>query len=155
MLEFEDVSDPEHGAVFDLTALVSELMNRGDRFSSNIGVDVRATRNYGPDRESKPFDMEVGFDGYNGGEFVHGASHIADVVNITLPDGERVLAFKRTAKRLAKKAEEATRCAQTAKLEQVANVRAQHPIARVTETPMLPDVAAALDETSTPQPAAV
>lgn len=121
--------DPDSGEVFDLTALVQEM--QGQRYSAHVDVKVSAEKTYaGPDKPA--VKLSVSFGGY-AGEFVYGATHLDDVVNAALPDGERVAALKKKAKRLRKKAEDVDRDAMTAKLIQVAGVRHQHPIARVKE----------------------
>lgn len=122
--------DPASGEVFDLTALAAELLPNSIG-STSLEVSVRAEKTYaGPDKP--PMELFVSFGGY-AGEFVHGATHLEDVVNSALPDGERVTAIKKKAKRLRKRAQDLDRDAMVAKLTQVAGVRHQHPIARVKE----------------------
>jgi hypothetical protein len=114
--------DSDSGEVFDLTALVTEMLPRSS-YSARLTVEVEATKTYaGPDKPA--MQLQVSFGGY-AGEFVHGATH--------LPDGERVSALKKKAKRLRKKAEDVDRDAMTAKLIQVSEIRHQHPIARIKE----------------------
>lgn len=130
---------PDSGDVFDLTALVAEMLPRAI-WSASISVDVQASKNYSPD-PAKPAapDLEISFGGNAGGEYVCGATHLDDVVNAALPDGERVVAIRNKSKRLRKKADELDMDAMRAKLEQVAGVRAQFPIARVSQQmPSLP-----------------
>jgi hypothetical protein len=126
--------DSDSGEVFDLTALVTEMQSKGV-YSASISLDVRAERTYaGPDKPA--VKLTVSWGGY-AGEYVHGATHVEDVVNSALPDGERVKGLRTKAKRLRKKAEQVDQDATVAKLIQVAGVRSQHPIARVTEAPNL------------------
>jgi hypothetical protein len=126
--------DSDSGEVFDLTALVAEMQSKGV-YSASISLDVRAERTYaGPDKPA--VKLMVSWGGY-AGEFVHGATYVEDVVNSALPDGERVKSLRTKAKRLRKKAEQVDQDAMVAKLIQVADVRSQHPIARVTEAPNL------------------
>jgi hypothetical protein len=123
--------DPESGEVFDLTALVTEMLSHAN-YSARLTVEVEARKTYfGPDKP--PMELQVSFGGY-AGEFVHGATHLDDVVNSALPDGERVSALKKKAKRLRKKAEDVDRDAMAPKLVQVSGIRHQHPIARVSAT---------------------
>src|SRR5689334_2980082 len=129
--------DPDSGEVFDLTALAQEMQE--GRYSADVDIKVKAERTYaGPDKPAvKSF---VSFGGY-AGEFVYGATHLDDVVNAALPDGERVRGLRTKAKRLRKKAEQADHDAMVAKLIQVGEVRHQHPIARVKEGPDLLEAA--------------
>jgi len=123
--------DPDSGEVFDLTALVTEMLPQAS-YSARLTVEVEATKTYaGPDRPA--MQLQVSFGGY-AGQYVFGATHLDDVVNSALPDGERVQALKKKAKRLRKKAEDIDRDAMTAKLIQVSEIRHQHPIARVNAT---------------------
>ena len=123
--------DPESGEVFDLTALAEEMRGKADGYSASVSLDVRAEKTYaGPDRPAVA--LMISWGGY-AGEFIHGATHLDDVVNSALPDGERVTALKKKAKRLRKKAEDVDRDAMVAKLVQVGEIRHQHPIARVKE----------------------
>lgn len=132
MLEYGP-DDPANGEVFDLTALCSE-MARGALYSAHIGLRVRADRTYLP-APAPHHDLSISFDG-NAGNWVHGATHLDDVVNAAMPDGERVQAIKAKAARCSKKAEDLARDAMAAKLEQVAAIRHQHPIARVESAPI-------------------
>jgi hypothetical protein len=130
--------DPDSGEVFDLTALAQEMQE--GRYSADVNIKVKAEKTYaGPDKPA--VKMSVSFGGYAGGEFVYGATHLDDVVNSALPDGERVATLKKKAKRLRKQAEDVDRDAMVAKLTQVAGVRHQNPIARVTEGPDLLEAA--------------
>ena len=143
MLQYE-AGNPDNGEIFDLTALVEEMRQRGGAsscYSARIGLDVRAERAYtanGPAAE-----MFVHWNGdVSGGEWVHGAEHPADVVNASLPDGERVQRFRRSISRAEKRIYKLKHDAMVAKLEQVAAVRHQHPIARVTSiVPVLSETA--------------
>lgn len=130
--------DPDSGEVFDLTALAQEMQARAG-YSGSVSLDVRAEKTYaGPDKPAVA--LMISWGGY-AGEFVSGATHIEDVVNSALPDGERVASLKKKAKRLRKKAQEVDHDAMVAKLIQVADVRSQHPIARVKEGPDLLEAA--------------
>jgi hypothetical protein len=132
--------DPNSGEVFDLTALAEEMRQKAG-YSASVSLDVRAERTYaGPGIDKPAVALMIAWGGY-AGEFVHGATHIEDVVNSALPDGERVKGLRTKAKRLRKKAEEVDRDAMVAKLIQVGEVRSQHPIARVKEGPDLLEAA--------------
>jgi hypothetical protein len=132
-----------NGEVFDLTALVAEMLLQA-AWGANLEISVGAK--YETDYSVQPFAQTVkttiSFSGRAGGESVYGASHLDDVVNAAMPDGERVKAIKRRAKRLSDKAEELRSDAMAAKLQQVAAIRHQHPIARFSEPlPQLPTAA--------------
>ncbi len=122
--------NPNSGEVFDLTALVAEMLPRSI-YSAGIGLNVEATKRYPSDPEN-PLRLSISWSGH-AGESVYGATHVEDVVNSALPDGERVKGLRTKAKRLRKKADEVDRDAMVAKLVQVSEVRHQHPIARVSE----------------------
>lgn len=132
MLEYGP-DDPANGEVFDLTALCSE-MALGARYSASLGVRIEAQRTYRPPPDVH-HELSISFSG-DAGNWVHGATHLDDVVNAAMPDGERVQAIKAKAARCSKKAEDLTRDAMAAKLEQVAAIRHQHPIARVESAPI-------------------
>jgi hypothetical protein len=126
--------DPNSGEVFDLTALVAEMLPKSI-YSADIALKVEATKRY-PSDPDNPLRLSVSWSGH-AGQFVYGATHVEDVVNSALPDGERVKSLRTKARRLRKKADEVDRDAMVAKLVQVSEVRHQHPIARVSEAEKL------------------
>lgn len=133
MVDFVDQSE---GDVYDLTELVAEMFQRA-KHGARISVDLQADYGYdyskgGNGRYMKPVEITFGGDA---GEWVSGATHIEDVVNSSLPDGFKVEALKKKARRLMDKAEHLKRDAMYAKLMQVAEVRHQHPIAKFTLNP--------------------
>ena len=138
MLEYGP-GDADNGEVFDLTALVSEMLPKAN-WRAGINLSVQATKSFDPDpvKREQP-ELEISWGG-NAGNWVHGATHLEDVVNAAMPDGERVAGIKNKAKRLRKKADDLDHDAMRAKLEQVAAIRGQHPIARVTANVALPSV---------------
>lgn len=125
MLDYGE-SEMDNGEVFDLTALVLEMLPQAP-FSASLKIEVEARKSFG---ETPAHELKVSFGGYSGGEYVHAASHLDDVVNASLPDGERVKAIRERARRLQRKVEDLRRDAMAAKLMQVAEIRHQHPIAR-------------------------
>lgn len=136
MLEYGP-GDADNGEVFDLTALVAEMLPKAG-WRAGIDLRVQATKSFDPDpvkREQPELGISWGGDA---GNWVHGATHLEDVINGALPDNERVTGIKNKAKRLRKKADELDYDAMRAKLEQVAAIRGQHPIARVTANVALP-----------------
>lgn len=136
MLEYGP-DDPANGEVFDLTALVSEMKTSSNHYTADINLSVKCQTDwsFGADRKDK---LEISWGG-DAGNWVHGASHLEDVVNAAMPDGDRVQAIKKRSSRLEKKAHALKMDAMRAKLEQVAAVRHQHPIARVTNAPLATD----------------
>jgi hypothetical protein len=132
-----------NGEVFDLTALVTEMLPQAT-YQARLQIDVRAERetDYSVRPPVSKAKLTVCFGGDAGGRWVHGASHLDDVVNSALPDGDRVEAIKRKEKLLRKKADQLNYDAMHAKLLQVAAIRHQHPIARFSEPlPQLPETA--------------
>lgn len=137
MLDYGDGTD---GEVFDLTAVVSQMLPVSSFSSADVRLEVHAERDWGnPDRKA-PGKLAVSWGGF-AGQWVSGATHLDDVVNASLPDGERVQAINKRIERLKKKTDALRHDAMVAKLEQVAAVRAQHPVARVdmSAVPALPE----------------
>lgn len=134
MLEYEP-GNPDNGEVFDLTALLTDITTRTNAYGPHLSLYVNACKNYSTPTPGAPaIDLDVSWGGQMGGEWIHGAAHLADVINSGMPDGERVASLRNKAKRLNKKAEDLNRDAMVAKLEQVAAIRHQHPIARITQS---------------------
>jgi hypothetical protein len=137
MLEYGD-GESDNGEVFDLTALVREMGVSSKYGRAGISLNVDAEKIYNYDRKAtEPAELAYRTSirwGGDAGEWVHGATHLDDVINAALPDGERVQRIKRASGRAKKRMESLARDAMVAKLEQVAAIRYQHPIARVTET---------------------
>ena len=125
MIEYQ--GKPE-GDVYDLTELSADMMRRS-RFGADIGVSVKTEYKYGEGGKKEVAEQVVEFSGH-ADEWCSGATHIEDVVNFCLPDGEKVTSLKRKATRLRKLADQCDSDAHYAKLMQVAAVRAAHPIAK-------------------------
>lgn len=141
MLEYGE-GDPDNGEVYDLTALVSEVKEKTGHYRGNIVLEVTCADDYiysalRPAGTPMPTKLEVSWRcGYSAS-----AGNLTDALNTGLPDGERVEGLKKRASRLHKKAADLEYDAKVAKLEQVAAVRLQHPIARVTAAlPEIPPV---------------
>lgn len=132
--------DTANGEVFDITALVAEMLPKASwRASLRFEVEARYETDYSVSPSVKNVNTTISFGGDAGGQWVHGATHLDDVVNAAMPDGERVQAIKKRTERLRKKAQELEHDAMVAKLQQVAAIRHQHPIARFSEPlPQLP-----------------
>jgi hypothetical protein len=128
--------DPSSGEVFDLTALVAEMLPKA-LTCAQLTVNVEASNTYAIGEDAAKYSLAVSFGGYAGSGFVSGATHLDDVVNTALPDGERVSGIKKKAARCRERASQLDRDAMIAKLAQVSDIRHQHPIARVTETAKL------------------
>lgn len=129
-------SDPHSGEVFDLTALVAEMLPKA-LTGATLSVQVEAQKTYAIDPNAPQHELLVSFGGYAGSGFVSGATHLDDVINTAIPDGERVSAIKKKAARCRERATQLDRDAMIAKLAQVGEIRHLNPIARVTETPPL------------------
>lgn len=135
MLEYEP-GDPDNGEVFDLTALAEEVRASSHSgagpgaYSKCIRLYVTSQRTFqkeGPEAEAHvSWCVEYGAS----------AGHLTDAINAGMPDGPRVEDINAKVKRLRTKADKLEYEAKVAKLEQVAAIRAQHPIARVTATPL-------------------
>lgn len=133
--------DTASGEVFDLTALVTEMLPQAS-YRARLTVNVTAERV--TDYSVKPVvpkaKLEIDFGGDAGGKWVHGATHLDDVVNSALPDGDKVELIRKREARLRKKADDLNHDAMRAKLAQVAAIRHQHPIARFSEPlPSIPE----------------
>ncbi|MEI7534223.1 MAG: hypothetical protein WCK57_07610 [Verrucomicrobiae bacterium] len=135
--------DTASGEVFDLTDLAQEMRVHSKYGSADISLKVSAMNNYDVNRKEQPVKLTIEWGGY-AGEWCHRATHLDDVLNASLPDNEEVKRLRKKVKRLEKQAQDLKFDAMREKLKQVSAVRAQHPIARVTEMPMLPEIAAAL-----------
>ena len=118
-----------NGEVFDLTELVKEMLPQA-RFLAQLTINVQAERD--TDYSVRPPlvrpKLSISFGGDAGGKWVHGATHLDDVVNSALPDGDRVELIRKREQRLRKKADDLNHDAMRAKLQQVAAIRHQHPL---------------------------
>lgn len=148
MIDYGD-GDAANGEVFDLTALMHEMIP-GSRFhNAQLSLTVEAQKSIY--EKDQPTQSSISFGGYAGGDFVAGASHLDDVVNASMPDGDTVDALRKKQLRIYKKAEEMKDDIMTQKLRQVAGIRHQHPIARFTERlPELPPAPAAQENNPSP-----
>lgn len=132
--------DTASGEVFDLTALVTEMLPQAS-YHASLSVNVQAEREY--DYSVRPAvvkpKLTISFSG-DAGKWVHGATHLDDVVNSALPDGDKVELIRKREARLRRKADDLNHDAMRAKLAQVAAIRHQHPIARFSEPlPAIPE----------------
>ena len=134
--------DTANGEVFDLTALLWEMNAASpNSYGGNLSITIDSNRHYDRTRPD-PHEYQVKFSGHiSGGEWVHGATHLDDVVNAAMPDGDAVQILKAKAERLQKKVESLQSDAAVAKLRQVAAIRHQHPIARFDQP--IPQIATA------------
>lgn len=135
MIDFEDQAE---GDVYDMTALCGEMFEKAT-YGARLGFDIKAEYKYDAKVKRALSHFHITFGG-DAGEWCSGATHIEDVVNFSLPDGERVQALRKKSARLEKKAEELKRDAMHAKLLQVAEIRHQHPIAKFTMPVELPAI---------------
>lgn len=131
-----------NGEVFDITALVTEMLPQAS-YQANLTINVKAERetDYSVRPAVSRAKLSISFGGDAGGKWVHGATHLDDVVNSALPDGHGVELIRKREQRLRKKADDLNHDAMRAKLQQVAAIRHQHPIARFSEAlPQLGEV---------------
>lgn len=134
--------DSANGEVFDLTALALEMAPHGNYGNAQLDLKVSADKTYRQAPEPE-YRTTVTFGGYAGARFISGATHLDDVVNSALPDGERVKEIQRKSARLRKKMEALHQDEMVARLRQAAEIRHSHPIARFHEPlPELPPPAA-------------
>lgn len=131
MLEYGP-GDKDNGEVFDLTELVKQCRTNGEGlYSVQIILGVEAHEDYsGPDKLT--VNWKAWMFPSTGVSGIISSGHLDDAINAAMPDGMRVQDLRKKAKRIRKKADEIERAACVAKLEQVAALRAQYPIARVT-----------------------
>lgn len=132
MLEYEP-GDPDNGEVFDLTALASEMhASHPGALWHRIELTVDAAKTY---QRENPVELRAQWQVWCK-DMGPNCAHLTDAMNASLPDGDRVRDLRAKANRMRKKAEQLEYEAGVAKLQQVAAVRALHPIARVTASPL-------------------
>jgi hypothetical protein len=122
--------DPDSGEVIDVTSLISETVNEQNSYSA---IDLKFTASYRSWQEPK-LNVEIGWTSYcmNGTGSSGRSGWLADALNYSLPDNDRVDHLRKRGKAAQKKAEKLFADAKEAKMEQVAAVRHLHPIAKVT-----------------------
>lgn len=133
--------DPDTGEVFDLTTLARELSEKGGELKhSDIQLTVSSRQDYSgsspwPLKTGLSWRVSVNFEasGYSG--------HLDDAINASLPDSFATQDLRKKAKRLSKRVEKLKEDIQVQRLMDAAQIRHQHPIARVRETPALTAVA--------------
>lgn len=133
MVEYDEPG--ADGEIFDITQLANEVGTKSSEYTCDVNMSVKSERSY--DRDHPERKLFVSWNGYCGGNFTGSAGHLADVINCILPDNDRVIDLRKKAKRCIAKAEKLDMEARYEKLEQVAQIRAQHPIATVKEVPAL------------------
>lgn len=126
--------DTANGEVFDITALVTEMLPQASyRAQISIYVDAEKETDYSTRPTTYKVKTSISFGGDAGGQWVHGATHLDDVINSACADGDKVALIKKREARLRKKADELRSDAMRAKLMQVAEIRHTRPIARFSE----------------------
>lgn len=130
MVEYPD-GPADGGEVHDITALVLEMLPHCG-YMADLRICVEARKAYFTKEGQPKHELKIEFGSYtgSGNGLIGGASHLADVINSSLPDNECVAQLKRKAARCEAKAGELKRDAMRAKLEQVAKIRHLHPIAQ-------------------------
>ena len=144
LVMIEDESRPGDGDVYDFTELVQDLFHQAD-YGAELGFTIKCEYSHEGGLRV-PGKTHIKFSGHIK-EYVHGATHIEDILNYGLPDNDAVDAIKseedklrRRAAALLKRSDELKRDAQIAKLMQCENIRSAHPIAKfsVNDVPKLP-----------------
>lgn len=126
MVEYE--GNP-HGDVYDLTALSAEMMEKSP-YGASIGCSVKSDYQYESGSGKKILKEQVIEFSGDAKEWCSGATHIEDVVNFCMPDGEKVKSLRRRLSKLEKDIDETKSDIHYAKLMQVAAVRSANPIAK-------------------------
>src|SRR4051812_3316598 len=98
LIDYGD-GDAANGEVFDLTALALEMLPHAKYSHADIGLEVVADSYYPASKENP--NLSIKFNG-DAGQSVYGATHLDDVVNAALPDGERVSEIRQKIMRLDK-----------------------------------------------------
>lgn len=133
MLEYGP-GDKDNGEVFDLTELVKQCRTNGEGlYSAEIILGVEANKDYSGGPDKLTVNWKAWMFPSTGVSGIISSGHLDDAINAAMPDGMRVQDLRKKAKRIREKADEIERAACVAKLEQVAALRAQYPIARVTQ----------------------
>lgn len=139
MLDYGD-GQPDSGEVFDLTALSRELAeNETQHHHASIELTVCARRDY--DQPAPGVKLEASWQAMIRFRSSGDSAHLDDAINASMPDSFATDDLRKKLKRVEAKAEKLKGDIQIQRLMDVAKVRSQHPIARVTENPMLPAIA--------------
>ena len=144
MLEYANAADPANGEVFDLTALALEMASgKSSRHThAQIALKITATEDYTdydpPNKRLKAYvEWNVMADFHSSGD----AGHLEDAINASLPDSFATQDLRKRLSKLRKKTEQLEGDIQAQRLRDAAAVRHQFPIARVTQMPLLAEVA--------------
>ncbi len=142
MLEYGP-GDPDNGEVFDLTELAKESATKCENglIHARIELQVHA----GPDYSAKqPWPIVTDAKWIACVNFKNSAAsgHLDDAINSALPDSLTTENLRKKADRLQKRRDQLNSDIQIQRLRDAAAIRHQHPIARVTCSP-LPEVAQA------------
>lgn len=141
MLEYEP-GDPDNGEVFDLTQLATELGGLGEHGG---GVEVEV--DFNPHHEYQAGNREQPGPGWIGACEVYfragprfnmssQSGRLVDAINSCGIDTERTRRIVKAQERMRKRLDKLQWELKDAKLQAAASIRAQHPIARVTATPL-------------------
>jgi hypothetical protein len=150
MLEYGP-DDPETGEVFDLTALAQELQGKVTRAirTSEVTLDVTCEKDW---RSGEPECYVAWRAGAKYGDYNSPAGRLVDAVNCGLPEGEKVTRITKSIERAQSRIDKLEMLKAHERLRAAAEVRSQHPIARVTASP-LADVAPSLTNSESEVPA--
>lgn len=132
--------DEERADVFDLTALAVELGEKTEHRHAIVELEVKARADYSKD-SPYPMKTEASWDVMANFNSSGQAGFLEDAVNSSMPDSMATHELRKKLERVKKKADDLSKDIQVQRLLDAAKVRNQHPIARVTETPVLTEVA--------------
>lgn len=144
MLQYDNADDNE---VFDLTALAEDLTKRGTHQHAAVQLDVTASQDYSSDVRPWPIKCRASWSVMADFNSSGKAAYLDDAVNASLPDSLATGGLRKKLARVKNKIEQLEKDIQVQRLFDAAQVRYQHPIARVRETPALTHVA---ETTQTP-----
>jgi hypothetical protein len=145
MLDYGE-GDPQSGEVFDLTELVRETALRCEKglHVSSITLDVDANSDYDAERGENgwPLKTTVEWRAMINYERSGTSGHLDDAINAAMPDSMATQDIRKKLERVSKRAEKLREDIQVQRLRDAAAIRHQHPIARVSETPIrqIPEV---------------
>ncbi len=128
--------DADSGEVYDVTGLAGEMTTE-DNWLGWLEMKVTARlQTWGEDKGQIEHVIEWSGHVLGGNLGSVSSGYLTDVINTALPDDEAVRALKRRFEKCRKNLQKVGEKVKEAKLDQVAQVRHLHPIARVTESPL-------------------
>ena len=140
MLDYGE-GDPCNGEVFDVTALALDLASKDEKHHhAAVTLKVQASTDYSAERlpsgerplsNKAAWNVMVAFD--SRGE----TGWLDDAVNAAMPTTSNNEVILKSIRRTEKKLEQLRAELKGQRLDEAAQVRAKHPVCRITESPML------------------